>query len=349
MWPFRGREVRQAGTDGYTERLLQAQSDNASLAMDAGRSAALEACAGLLARSLASARVGGTDMVTPDVLAAVGRALVTSGEALFAIRGMDLIECSTWYWQDGDSRRSTWRCIATAYGPSDSETWNLPSESVLYFEWGHRPSRRDRGAGPGQFASEAARLAGASERSQADEAAGPVAQVLPAPLPTGASGDQKTDFAANIARLIGAKRGGLFVGETGNRGVGIDAAAPSSAWRAARLGPDTPDSFRQVARDAFDRFCAACGVPPSLFHSTADGTSQRESLRRFGLFTLRPLARCIEAELSAKLAAPVTLLFDSYDRDMVSRSQVFAKLAAVEGITAETALRIAGLLEREDA
>ena len=64
----------------------------------------------------------------------------------------------------------------------------------------------------------------------------------------------------------------------------------------------------EIARDSFARMLAACGTTVALF-TDADGTSQRESLRRWHMSTVRPLARMLEHELSAKLETPVRLKF----------------------------------------
>ena len=47
--------------------------------------------------------------------------------------------------------------------------------------------------------------------------------------------------------------------------------------------------------------------PLALFLSSADGTAQRESFRRFLHTTLQPLARIVQAELSEKLEGEVKL------------------------------------------
>ena len=56
-------------------------------------------------------------------------------------------------------------------------------------------------------------------------------------------------------------------------------------------------------------------------------------------------ARLLEHELSARLDTKVRLIFDTYPRDQVARSTVFAKLTSVEGMSVQQALAIAGLLE----
>ena len=86
---------------------------------------------------------------------------------------------------------------------------------------------------------------------------------------------------------------------------------------------------------------AACH--PSLFLD-ADGTAQREAVRRWHLNTVLPLARLVEYELTEKLAAPVKLTFDTYALDMVSRAQVVSKLTAA-GVALPVALEAVGLGE----
>ena len=86
---------------------------------------------------------------------------------------------------------------------------------------------------------------------------------------------------------------------------------------------------------------SACGYPPSL-GIDADGTSQREGLRRWHLGTVMPLARLLEAELSRKLEAEIRLKFDTYPLDVVSRAQVVHKLTAA-GVALPVALAAVGL------
>ena len=97
----------------------------------------------------------------------------------------------------------------------------------------------------------------------------------------------------------------------------------------------------KLADSAFSRVLAAAGVPPSLFVDDADGTAQREGLRRYHMGTVVPMARLLEAELSEKFGVSVRLKFDSYATDQVSRAQVFSKLAAVDGVSPEMAMALA--------
>ena len=68
----------------------------------------------------------------------------------------------------------------------------------------------------------------------------------------------------------------------------------------------------------------------------------RAFVRRWHLNTVLPLARLVEHELTEKLEAEVKLTFDTYALDMVSRSQVVAKLTAA-GVALPVALAAVGL------
>ena len=187
----------------------------------------------------------------------------------------------------------------------------------------------------------------ATEKSLADEAGGPIAQILPIPADGGDGEDD--DPLKSLKADIAAAKGKAVLTETTAAGWGDGRmSAPQKDWSANRLGPSPPDAMVKVAQQSFEHVLAACGTPPSLF-TDADGTSQREAIRRWHLGTVMPLVRVIESELTAKLETPVKLELDGYPRDMVSRAQVFAKLAAQEGVSVQQALQIAGLIEPDDA
>ena len=103
----------------------------------------------------------------------------------------------------------------------------------------------------------------------------------------------------------------------------------------------------EIRRDVFGHVLAATGTPPSLFVDNADGTAQREAVRRWHLGTVLPLARMIERELTDKLETPVSLKFDAYPLDLAGRAQAFQKLVA-GGVAVTEALATAGLLADGD-
>ena len=352
-WPWQ-REKRDTGGDfsDAVVRLIEAQA--AGTAADASSTAAVEAAAGALSRAFASAEVVGPawvrEAVSPGVLAQIGRDLIRSGDSMHVIRvGIDgmvkLVPASSWHWE-GSHDPDSWTVRVTCYGPSTSTTWNLPASGVVFVRWGSAPGQPYTGTGPLSWAHTTARLQSEAERSLADEAGGPIANLLA--IPQDGGDDSDAEPLAGLKTDIRTARGKALLVETTAAGWGEGKnAAPQADWRQQRLGPNMPAAMVELARDAFMRTLAATGTPPSLF-TDSDGTSQREGLRRWHLGTVLPLARLLEHELSMRLEAPIKLRFDGYSKDMVSRAQVFSKLIAAEGMTKEMALAISGLMDGED-
>ena len=351
-WPWQKAERREA-SGGYTEiigRLIEAQA--AGTTQQASATAAVEAAAGLLSRSLAAATVEAPDDIAealaPRVLGLIGRDLIRVGESLHAIRmtggRLRLVPCSTWYFE-GDADPASWLATCTAYGPSGSSTWRVPWSSVIFAAWGSPTARPYHGLGPAAWAAETARLSANAERSLADEAGGPVAGLMPVPEGQDAGSDDDDDPLAALRADIGRARGKALLLESVASGHGEGRAnAPQRDWDPRYLHPSPTEGMVKLADSAFGRMLAACGCSPALFDDS-DGTSKREALRQFHLGTVQPLARQLERELSDKFNETVRLRFDGYPKDMVSRAQVFSKLIAAEGMTKEMALAISGLMD----
>ena len=348
-WQKQERERRDSGGDfsDAVVRLIEAQA--AGTAADASSTAAVEAASGALSRAFASAEVQGApwaaEAVSPVFLAQVGRDLIRSGDSMHVIRmGADgmirLIPASSWHWE-GSHDPSTWVVRATAYGPSTSTTWNLPAAGVVFVRWGSAPGQPYTGIGPLSWAHTTARLQSEAERSLADEVGGPLAQLLA--IPQDGGDDGAGDPLKMLKGDIAGARGKALLVETNAAGWGEGrTAAPQRDWQAARLGPMPPESMATIRKDAFEAVLAACGTPPSLFLD-ADGTAQREAVRRWHLGTVLPLARLVEHELSAKLETDVRLRFDNYPLDLAGRAAAFQKLVA-GGVAVNDALATSGLL-----
>ena len=349
-WPWQRRETREA-VGGYTEiiaRLIESQA--AGTTQQASATAAMEAASGLLSRALAAATVDAPDdiaeAVSPRCLALIGRDLIRAGESLHVVRmsggRLRLVPCSTWYWE-GDTDPETWTCTATAYGPSGSETWRVPWSSVVFVFWGSPTARPYHGLGPATWAADTARLNANAEKSLADEAGGPVAALLPVPEGQDAGDDDDSDPLAELRRDIGSARGRALLLESTASGYGEGRAnAPARDWDPRYLHPSPNESMVKLIDSAFMRVLASCGCSPALFDDS-DGTSKREALRQWHLGTVRPLARLLEAELTAKLETDVRLRFDLYNVDLAGRAQAFQKLVA-GGVAVNEALATSGLL-----
>ncbi len=324
-------------------RLIEAQA--AGTVADASSTAAVEAASGALSRAFASAEVSGPsnvlDAVTPAYLAQVGRDLVRSGDSMHVIRmeagRMALVPASSWHWE-GSHLPAGLTVRVTAYGPSTSTTWNLPASGVVFVRWGGTPGQPYVGTGPLSWAHTTARLQSEAERSLADEAGGPLANLLAIPS-DGGEGDPLAALKADIATA----RGKSLLVETTSAGWGEGRmGAPQSDWKANRLGPMPPEGMVQVRSDAFKAVLASCGCSVAMFDDS-DGTSKREELRQFYLGTVQPLAKILERELSAKLEADVGLGFDLYNVDLAGRAQAFQKLVA-GGMEPKEALVTSGLM-----
>ena len=356
-WPWQ-RETRQSG-GGYTDAVVAAlEAQAAAKVADVSSTAAIEAAAGALSRAFMAATVEGPgwarDAINPVWLSQVGRSLIREGASLSVIvMGSDgapeLVPAAYWNFenvnpgaQEGE-RESTWEARVSTYGPSTSYTRLVSRDRLVFLRWGTSPGTRYRGQGPTSWAHLTARLQGELERSLADEAGGPVAQLLSIPA-DGGDGDDDTDPLAKLKADLGSARGRAMLVETTSAGFGEGrSAAPQSDWKQSRLGPQPPAALVAVADAAFARMLAACGCPPSLFAADADGTSQREGLRRFHLGTVVPIARMLERELTARLEADVRLRFDTYPTDLAGRAGSFQKLVA-SGMDMAKAAAITGLL-----
>ena len=252
---------------------------------------------------------------------------------------VELVPAAFWNFENldpGATRRrasnSTWQARVSTYGPSTSYTRLVGRERLVFVRWGTSPGTRYRGQGPTSWAHTTARLQGEAERSLADEAAGPLAQLLTTPEGTDTDSDDDSDPWAAVRAGLAAARGKAVLVETTTTGGGDGpAAAPRRDWEPRRLGPAPPDAMVAIAQAAFSRMLAACGCPPALYDPAAPATALKESLRIWHLSTVTPLARLLEHELSARLDTKVKLVFDTYPRDQVARSTVFAKLMQRRG------------------
>ena len=353
-WPWQKRETRESGGDFSDAVVRLIESQAAGSAADASSTAAVEAASGALSRAFAAADVQGPDWikeaVSPRFLAQAGRDLVRRGDSMHVIRldggGVKLIPASSWHWE-GTHDPATWTVRVTCYGPSSSTTWNLPAAGVVFLTWGSTPGQPYIGTGPTDWAHVTARLNAAAEKSLADEAGGPVAQMLTVPEGAGGDDDSDGDPLATLRTAISGAKGKALLLESTAGGYGQGRTeAPRKDWIASRLAPAPAEGLVAVADAAFARVLAATGTPAALFDDST-GTARKEATRFWFLNTVLPLARVVETELTAKLDAPVKLKFDLHFTDLQSRAATFQKLVA-GGVAVNEALVTAGLLADGD-
>lgn len=347
-WPWSRRETRDSGGSFQDRVLRQIHAEASGTAADHGATAAVEAASGALSRAFASARVEGPShvvkAVTPVYLAQVGRDLIRRGQSLHVIRvseaGMvKLIPADQWHFEGGHDPDS-WSVRVSCYGPSTSTTWHVPFAGVVFLRWGSTSGQPYVGVGPLSWASTSSKLASEVERSLADEAGGPLAQLLAIPQDGGDGSDE--DPLRLLKADIRTARGRALLVETTHSGWSEGRiAAPQRDWRASRLGPTPPEAMAAIRENAFETMLASTGTPPSLFVNS-DGTAQREGLRRWHQNLVLPLARVLEKEIEEKLEGECKLVFDTYALDMVSRASVVDKLVR-SGVSVAVALAAVGL------
>ena len=349
MWPWTTEKRNDSYTDALVS-LLQQGAGGGTGASVAGLGA-LEAAAGLIARCFAAAEVSGpahaVQVLGPDVLSQVGRALIRSGEAVYFmdVQAGRLILLPAQSWDVfGSAHPSTWTYRLTLPGPDSLTTVDrVQAAGVLHFRYATDPSRPFRGVAPLTSAHLAGRLSAETAKALGDELSGPTGSLLPIAVdgadPTVAALKKDIRFLHGAVALVENIGNWATGGETTGGG--------SSEWAPRRVGAAPPPGVVEVARQATLEVLGACGIPPSLFLSSADGTAQRESFRRFLHTTLQPLARIVQAELSEKLEGEVTLNLDAtFASDLSGRSRAFASMVT-GGMSLEKAAGLAGLMESE--
>ena len=336
-------EHRSGYTDLLTTALVAAASGTSSTSAEGvGALGALEVCAGTWARAFASARVEPqtpvTAAVTPAVLAAIARRLIRRGESCHVIDvdmggAVRLTECS--WWDVQGSARRPWTYQATATGPSTTETRWVQDDGVIHCLYASSELQPWQGIPPLAWAARTGALAANLEKALADEAGGPVGNLIAIPElqrePTveDAAGD---DPLAPLRADIAALRGQIALVETMAGGYGDRGARPDADWKPRRIGADPPEALAELRTGAALTVFGCCGVPPSLVTLPADGTGQREAWRRFLHGSVAPVARLVEAELAAKLdTSDLRLAFDElHAGDMAGRARAWRSLVGPE-------------------
>ena len=315
--PWRRTERRQADVTALALQALQSQASTGGTTS----TAAVEMASGLLARSLAAAKVSGpayaVGAITPSFLAQVGRSLILRGESLHVIRvdqdGVVHLYPAAGWTMEGDYAPETWTIVADLPGPSRTTSIRTSYQGVIHLTWATAARSPHAGIGPLSGAGSTSRLNAEADRALADESSGPIANLLAVPDSASgenSDGDPAVDPLGALSGDIKNARGRALLMETTASGWGEGrSSAPKKDLVPSRLGPAPGAALVQLRADAQDAILSACGVGSSMFAPDAPGTAQREAMRRFHLTTLLSIARSLSAELSSKLEAAISLGF----------------------------------------
>ena len=114
-----------------------------------------EIAAGIWSRAFAAVKVEpetsqAAQALTPDVMAMIGRSLLTSGNSVWAVKVRDdeirLDPVSDWT-VTGEPDEATWEYVANRSGPSRQTTQKLTSARVVHIRIGTSPSNPWKGRG----------------------------------------------------------------------------------------------------------------------------------------------------------------------------------------------------------
>ena len=342
-WSHSGSQAveKRSYTDLVVSGLLAAAEGSAA---DAGKSFAVETVAGALGRIMGAANVEARPAIVaalgPSVLASIAYDATRYGESLHVLTasgGLRLVRACEWDWTGKGDDPSGWIAQVTTAGPSETLTRTVPGADLIHVQWGSAAMEPWRGIAGHVRASETARMLAEAEQAIGDEAGGPVGNLAPVP--------EEDGDLERIKMAISKLRGGLAMLPTTRGAFGGGASeAPYRDWRPERIGAAFTEPLVSAYKMAAEGVASALGYPPALLFGDADGTAQRESLRRLHLQLVLPFTRLLEAELSGKLETAVTLRHDSYALDMVSRATVVDKLVRA-GVATATALEAVGLAD----
>ena len=267
QWPFGRTETRES----YSDQILSILVDRATGETGSKRVGAYEAAAGLWARAFSVATVTPetaiTEALDPYTLASMGRALCTSGQWLAEVTvtdgGVYLDAASNWE-ITGDGIPSTWEYTLTFDRPSASVKRVLPAGRVVHV--------RLPGCAPLVGAQDTVNILSRLDSGLAAEVGGPVGYLMPVPV------GKKNELAGDIKKL----KGQLGLVESTKSWNNDSASTPAEDFEPKRVGPHPPEVLIRLRESAERSIFAAAGVP--RLTSNIDGTSQRESMRRFFAF-----------------------------------------------------------------
>ena len=341
-FPWTRSETRASG--GFTDAITQALIAAAEGPGTAQTLSVTEVASGLYGRAFSSAEVSGDTygLLSAGALETIGREFVKLGESVHLIdvtggRGR-LIAASSWDIVGGDDPLS-WRYRVTLSGPTSLRTHVVPAVSVVHCRANVDPRQPWRGRSPLAIASATSNTALAAETSAKSEMEFNPTRLLPVP----GTPKQVTQIRENLAAA------GVIVTQSALSGTAYLAGQePSARWAAQLIHPDPAIGHVNIRSQAALDTLAACGVPPALVNPQSDGTSQRESFRRFLHSSVQPLAALAQDELRAKLDAPeLTISFDRlFAADLSGRARSFQSMVK-GGMDPSTAAALAGLMESE--
>lgn len=347
-WPWSKpkAEIRQGG--GFTALSMLARAEAITGARGAAElTATVQACVSLWEGGLSLARVTGTDMLAPRLLALMARSLALRGEFVGLIDGDAILPAGDWDISTSQGRPRAYRL--SLYDAGTAITRTALAAEVVHVVIGADARQPWRGTAPLQRVPLTADLLATIEAALAEVyGAAPLGSVV-APVPEMAEADRN-----HLASSFRGARGRVLLRESVTT-TAAGGPVPQTDWRPNQLSPELDKTEIIAAFDrARDAIAQAYGVDPSMFASAANGGGLRETTRHLAQWTLAPVAVLIGQEMTDKLGLPVALdvIGPLQAFDQGGRARAFAGLvrgiaeAQAAGMTDEQiagALRLVGL------
>lgn len=283
-------ERRSVGTEGYTALALLARSEAIT---DAGAdlSGVVAGCVNLWANGLSMAETD-SELLTPEVLASMGRQLATEGNSVWHITPMGLVPVSEYDLTTSEGKPKGYRLTIPDIRGSYQVT-ALAGE-VLHLRIGADARSPWQGVAPLRRAQISAGLLNATEVALAET-------FRDAPIGSKVLGMPEASAGANtkLAQSFKGKHGRVLVRDSSTVYAGSQGAPDD--WRPADLTPNLRDSMAvESLKTARDAVLHVYGVLPALMNDQAAGPVVREAQRHLATWTLAPIAKLIAHELQAK-------------------------------------------------
>ena len=344
-WKLRAANAELRAASGLTEMLMAERQ--AAAEGDGEALAVAEICAGLYSRAFAQADFSGVSVsLFPDLMALVGRCLLSSGEVILYLgsennRFHEPVPAASWDIQGSGIDPLGWRYRVSVGAPSGQREFNAGALDVLHFRINASPAAPWKGRSPFALASTTAAVAQKIERHLTSEFKLPTGAILA--LPSGT--DDST--VPNLKKDLKVLAGQILLLETMTAGWGQGTqSAPRRDYDLARIQPRPTEETTKLRDEIGQALLAAAGIPIELAVS-AEGSSTREGWRRFLHGTVDPLGRVVLAEIRRKLQGNPSLNFDRlFASDLSGRARAFQSMVG-GGMAIERAAALAGLLERD--
>ena len=297
---FRRPKPEQRSVDASGSYTMLAMMARAEAITDAGAdlSGVVAGCVNLWANGLSMATTE-SELLTPEVLASMGRQLATEGNSVWYIGPQGLVPVSDYDLTTTDARPRAYRLSVPEIHGGASIT-ALAGE-VLHIRIGADARSPWQGIAPLRRAQISAGLLNATEVALAEV-------FRDAPIGSKVLGMPEASAGANskLAHSFKGKHGRVLVRDSSTVYAGSQGAPDD--WRPADLTPNLRDSMAlESLKSAREAVLHVYGVLPALMNDQSAGPVIREAQRHLATWTLAPMAKLIAHEVKAKTGEAVAL------------------------------------------